>query len=108
LSDRTKLLLKHAFVSILKDYANTAPDDLTGALYELMAAGFRFHDLSHDPDAERRGIFIAKREGDNLKEIAFVSMLRERCDGVYVVDIYRFDRNNRVDTLEVQKAMTWN
>ncbi|MBA4417243.1 MAG: hypothetical protein C0392_04940 [Syntrophus sp. (in: bacteria)] len=108
LPDIKKVLLKNAFLSILKDYSEVAPGDLTGVLLQLTAAGFKFHDLSHEPDPEHRGILILTGEGESLKGIAFVSVLWERRDGGYTVTVHRFDKDCRTDTMEMQRVTNWN
>jgi hypothetical protein len=100
--------LKQAFMSVLHDYSERVPGDLTGVLLELIAMGFRIHDLSHEADPEHRGMLITKGEGFNIVEIALVSMVREMRDGRYSVNVHRFDRENRVDTLVTRNVTTWN
>ena len=108
LPETKKLLLEKAFASVLRDYSEVAPLDLTGVLSQLASIGFKFYDLSHEAVLEHRGILILRGEGENLKEIAFVSVPWELIGGGLKVDIHRFDQDCRTDTLEIQKISSWN
>jgi hypothetical protein len=102
------LLLKKAFMSVLKDYSETAPGDLRGVLSGLNLAGFKLYDLSHEPDPEHRGILILAGEGESIKEVAFVSVAWELPGGGLSVTVHRFDKECRTDTLEIRRVTGWN
>ena len=105
---KKNVALKQAFMSVLHDYSERVPGDLTGVLMELLTAGFRIHDLTHEADPTHRGMLITTGEGENIVGIALVSIAREMRDGGYSVNVHRFDRDNRVDTLVIRNVTTWN
>ncbi|MBA4419377.1 MAG: hypothetical protein C0392_15955 [Syntrophus sp. (in: bacteria)] len=101
------ILNERAYRTVLNDYSEAAPGDFSGVLSQLQAAGFKFHDLSKEADPEHRGVLILTGEGNTLKAIAFVSLVKISLNG-FLIDIHRFDKGCRTDTLELRKVTSWN
>ena len=100
-------LVQHFVMSVLSDYSEVAPEDMVDMSYELAKAGFRVHDLTGNADPEQRGVLIYRKTGDGVAAIAFMKIPRKLLNGV-AVDIFRFDKGNRIDTFEVKLVDSWN
>jgi hypothetical protein len=101
-------LLQQSIRSVLSDYSQAVPEDLVDVLWELARAGLGIRNLTCNADPERQGILIYRREGDNLGAVALIKIPRKLCDGGCAVNICRFDKGNRIDTLEVKLVSSWN
>lgn len=101
-------LLQQSVRSVLSDYSDAVPEDMVDMLYELAKSGLRIHDLTHEADPKRQGMLISRGSGENITLIAFIRIPRKLFGGGLAVDICRFDKENRIDTLEMKPVTSWN
>lgn len=102
-----RTLCEHAFISILRDYADIVYDSMDGLLLQIEMLGFRLHDLVSESDSESKGTLLYRDDGGKLVAIAFIGLVRSLEDGGMTVEINRLDKG-RMDTLELREATSWN
>jgi len=102
------MLLQQSVRMVLSDYSDTVPEDMVDMLYELAKTGLRIHDLTREADPGRQGMLISRGRGEEITAVAFIRIPRKLCGGGLAVDICRFDRENRIDTLEMKPVTSWN
>ncbi len=102
------MLLQQSVKMVLSDYSDNVPDGMVDMLFELAKKGLRIHDLTHESDPKQQGMLISKGKGEDITAVAFIGIPRKLTGGGLAVDICRFDRENRIDTLEMKPVTSWN